>query len=63
MVIAVWAVLVSLLEFRNFFAEGPLALFAQEDHFHGWHELVVVTPHFQVALGAVKPLFAAWSAN
>ena len=62
-VIAMRAVLISLFEFFNLLAESALALLAQEDHFHGRHELVVIAPLLHVALRAVVPLFAAGCTN
>ena len=57
------AVLIGLLELFDLLAESALALLAKEDHFHGWHELVVLAPSLHVALRAVEPKFAAWCAN
>ena len=62
-VIAMGAVLIGLLELFDLLAESALALLAQEDHFHGGHELVVFAPFLHVALRAVEPKFAAWCAN
>ena len=62
-VIAMGAIFVGLLELFNLFAESALALLAQEDHFHGRHELVVIAPLLHVALRAVEPKFAAGGAN
>ena len=62
-VVAVGAVLVGLLELGHIFAERLLALFAQEHHLHGRHQVVVLAVKLVVALGAVEPLFAAWRSN
>ena len=63
MIVAVRAELVGLLELANLLAEGSLALFAEENQVERRHELVVFTKHIHMALGAVKPLLAAWRAN
>ena len=59
MVIAMRAVLIRLFELGDFFAEGALAFLAEENHVHGGHQLVVLSPMLRVALGAVEPFFAA----
>lgn len=57
MVVAVWAVLVALLELLHVFPEAFSALLAGEDHLQGWLELVRLG--FSVAFGTVEPFPAA----
>ena len=56
------AIFVALVEFlRDVLTENLLALFACEDNLGALHDLVIFGLH--VALGAVKPLFAALSTD
>ena len=61
MVIAVWTVLVALVELLHVLTERLLALLAQERHLHGLPEPMVLC--LSVTLGAVKPLLAARRAD
>jgi len=56
------AVFVTLVEFlRDIFTEDLLALFAGKDNLGALHDFMILGLH--VALGAVKPLFAALSTD
>ncbi len=61
MIIAMWAELVALLVVGHVFAECLFAFLAQEVHLHRLLELVVL--RLRVALGAIEPLLATWSAD
>lgn len=60
-IVAVWAVLVALLESLDVLAEALLALFAREDHLCRAHQIMV--GFLGVAFGAVEPLPAAGGAD
>ena len=60
-VVATWAVLVSLLELFDVLAEHLFALLAGENHLGSLLQLVVLL--LLMALGTVEPLAAAGSAN
>lgn len=61
MVVAVGAVLVTLLVRRHIFAKSLFTLLADEDHLSCFCKLVLL--RLCVTLGAVIPLLAAWCSD
>ena len=61
MIVTVGAVLIALLEFRNVFPEGFLALLADERHLRRLCKPVRLG--FCVAFGTIEPLLAAGRAD
>ena len=62
-VIAVRAVLVSLLVLFDLFSEYLLTFLACEDELEGLHELALSLPEVLVAVWAVEPFLAAWGSD
>jgi len=61
MIIAMWAVLITLFILRHIFPKRLLALFASKRHLYGFRQSVVLS--FSVTFSAIVPLLAAGCAN
>jgi hypothetical protein len=61
MIITMWTVLIALIVLRHILPKSFLAFLASKRHLRGLRQLMILG--FGVALGAVVPLLAAWSAN